>query len=109
MGLRLTYTNTTVVNIGSDTITQLKKKSMNWMLTNEEETKIETHYPEIDMNCLKWGCLTTKKNDNYMTYLENRDNEKCQHYINKKQSLFYSVGFIKFDNKSNKPYYTKSR
>jgi hypothetical protein len=79
-----------VSNAGAN-ISLDKIQFLNWMITDEDELKIEKNYSRIEKNCLEKGRLYASDIERYNDFLQKRDDEKGIKDIKEKPSLFYDV------------------
>ncbi len=76
-------------------------------LSLQEKEEIN-RLPNEDLHRLKSGMLYTKDIDYYMDYLKEQDDKMCMKIYRRKPSLFYSIGYITFNNTNNPKYNTKT-
>ncbi len=69
-------------------------------LSQQEKEEIN-QLPKEDLHCLKSGMLYTKDVDYYMDYLKEQDEIICRKIHRRKPSLFYTIGFVIFNNTNN--------
>ncbi len=69
-------------------------------LSQQEKEEIN-QLPKEDLHCLKFGMLYTKDIDYYKDYLQEQDEIMCRKLHKRKPSLFYNIGFNKFDTTNN--------
>ncbi len=67
-------------------------------LTQQEKEEIN-RLPKEDFHCLQLQMLNSKDINDYMDYLQQQDEIMCRKVHGRKPSLFYKIGFIKFDTK----------
>ncbi len=81
-------------------LSKSRREEMMQKLSLQEKEEINQLTKE-DLYCLKSGMLCTKDIDYYTDYLQEQDGIMCRKIHRRKPSLFYSIGFITFDNTHN--------
>jgi Ulp1 family protease len=69
-------------------------------LSQQEKEEIN-RLPKEDLHPLKSGMMNRKDVNYYMDYLKEQDEKMCRKIHGRKQSVFYNIGFITFNNTNN--------